>query len=119
VLPVIAAGQAELVSSDHMLGDYVSLIPTPGHTPGHVSVRINDAGHEAVISGDVLHSTIQCLLPEWNFAYDLDQGLAMETRHAFLAAAGEVGQLVLGSHFPLPSLGRVQKVGAAFRWIES
>lgn len=119
VLPVIAAGQAQLVSSDHMLGDYVSLIPTPGHTPGHVSVRINDAGHEAVISGDVLHSTIQCLRPDWNFAYDLDQELAAETRHAFLAAAGEAGQLVLGSHFPLPSLGRVQTVGAAFRWIES
>ena len=34
VLPVIAAGQAELVGSDHMLGDHVSLLPTPGHTPG-------------------------------------------------------------------------------------
>ncbi len=119
VLPIIAAGQADLVSSDHMLGDYVSLIPTPGHTPGHVSVRINDAGHEAVISGDVIHSTIQCLRPEWNFAYDHDQELAAETRHAFLAAAGEARQLVLGSHFPLPSLGRVQAKGAAFRWIES
>lgn len=119
VLPVIAAGQAELVSSDHMLGDYVSLIPTPGHTPGHVSVRINDAGYEAVISGDVLHSTIQCLRPDWNFAYDLDKELAAETRHAFLAAAGEAGHLVLGSHFPLPSLGRVKTAGAAFRWIES
>lgn len=118
VLPVIAAGQAELVSSDHTLGDCISLIPTPGHTPGHVSVRITDSGHEAVISGDLIHSTVQCLRPKWNFAYDHDKDQAAQTRWAFLSAASEAGHLVLGSHFPLPSIGCVQTEGEAFRWIE-
>lgn len=64
VLPVLAAGQAELVSAGHKLGDEVTLIPTPGHTPGHVSVLVQSAGVEAVITGDALHSAAQCTHPE-------------------------------------------------------
>jgi len=119
VLPVIEAGQAELVGPDHMLGDHVSLISTPGHTPGHVSVRIEDAGQAAVISGDVIHSPIQCWHPEWNFVRDFDKKLAPVTRRAFLERADETGHLVLGTHFPLPSLGCVRASGSAFRWVEN
>lgn len=119
VLPVIAAGQAEMVGSDHTLGDYVSLIPTPGHTPGHVSVRIVDGGLEAVITGDAIHSPIQCLRPEWNFVYDHDKVLAATTRRVLLEVASEADQLLLGSHFPLPSFGKVRTAGGAFRWISS
>lgn len=118
VLPVIAAGQAEFVSSDHMLGDYVSLIPTPGHTPGHVSVRISDSGHEAVITGDAIHSPIQCYHPEWNFIYDHDGVQAARTRRSFLESTCDAGHVVLGSHFPLPSLGTLQELKAAFKWVE-
>lgn len=118
VLPVIEAKQAELVSPDHKIGDYLSLIPTPGHTPGHVSVLIADQGYQAVISGDVIHSTIQCLKPEWNFAYDGDKELAALTRRAFLEMICEGDKPLLGSHFPLPSLGRVQATRDAFRWLE-
>jgi glyoxylase-like metal-dependent hydrolase (beta-lactamase superfamily II) len=118
VLPVIAAGQADFVCSHHMLGDYVSLVPTPGHTPGHVSVRITDAGHEAVITGDVMHSPIQCYHPEWSFLFDHDSVQAASTRRSFLASACDAGQLVLGSHFPLPSLGTVQEHDTAFKWVQ-
>ena len=118
VLPVIAANQAELVSPDHALGDCISLISTPGHTPGHVSVGIADGGKKAVITGDALHCPIQCLRPHWNFAHDHDKALAAQTRRAFLERASETGELMLGSHFPLPSLGTVRASGEAFRWIE-
>ncbi len=40
VLPVIAAGREHIVSSTHELVDLISLIPTPGHTIDHYSVRI-------------------------------------------------------------------------------
>ena len=118
VLHVIAAGQAEFVGPDHMLGDYVSLIPTPGHTPGHVSVHISDVGCEAVITGDVMHSPIQCYRPEWSFLHDHDRIQAARTRRAFLETAIEAGHLMLGSHFPLPSLGTIQKLDDAFRLVE-
>lgn len=118
VLPVIAADQAELVGPDHKLGDYLSLIPTPGHTPGHVAVEVAHAGKEAVVTGDLMHSPIQCLKPEWNFAYDHEPELAAESRRQFLEMASERQNLVLGSHFPLPSYGKVVAQSDAFAWLE-
>ena len=40
VQPVMDAGLAELVESTHSLTASVRLDPTPGHTPGHHSVRL-------------------------------------------------------------------------------
>lgn len=116
VAPVIEAGQAELVSGAHPLGDHVTLIPTPGHTPGHVSVIIRCGGAEAVITGDALHSTVQCWRPDWRFRYDADGAMAAASRRRLLEEASETGRRVLGSHFSLPSTGRVRAAGDAFRW---
>lgn len=116
VLPVIVAGQAELVQAGHMLGDCVTLIPTPGHTPGHVSVRIASGGAEAIITGDALHSTAQCAHPDWHFRFDSDAAQAVTSRRFLLETASEAACLVLGSHFSLPSIGRVATDRQAFRW---
>ena len=116
VLPVVEAGQSERVSAGHMLGDYVSLIATPGHTPGHVSVLIKSSGAEAVITGDALHTTAQLAHPEWHFKYDMDGAQAVASRRTLLGEASERNQRVLGSHFQLPSIGRVCAKGDAFEW---
>ena len=54
ITPVRRAGQLELVDADIPveIADGVELIPTPGHTPGHVSVRISSAGEIALVTGD-------------------------------------------------------------------
>lgn len=116
VLPVIQAGQAEMVGPDHQLGDSVTLIPTPGHTPGHVSVLISSLGAEAVITGDALHSSAQCWYPDWHFKYDADPELAIRSRRALFEQAAEADCRVLGTHFVLPSIGRIRAEGGAFRW---
>lgn len=118
VLPVIEAGQAELVTPGHMLGDHITLIPTPGHSPGHVSVLVRHNGAEAVITGDALHSTAQCWRPEWHFEFDANKEAAVASRKQLLGDAAEAGWKVLGSHFKLPSVGRVKAEGDAFRWEE-
>jgi glyoxylase-like metal-dependent hydrolase (beta-lactamase superfamily II) len=40
VLPIVEAGRAVLVEMDHALDDEVWLDPTPGHTAGHVAIRV-------------------------------------------------------------------------------
>lgn len=117
ILPVIAAGQGEAVTADHTLGDLIDLIPTPGHTPGHVSVRIRSDGREAVITGDALHVIPQCKHPEWHFTYDADPDLAVTSRRMLLETVSESGARVLGTHFQLPSLGRVRADGDVFEWV--
>ena len=118
VLPVVDSGQAEFVEAGHMLGDEVSLVPTPGHTPGHVSVLVKSGDHAALITGDAIHSTAQCWHPEWHFNFDADPEMAVASRRRLLEEASETGCIVLGNHFALPSLGRVKAQGDAFRWEE-
>ena len=53
ITPVLDAGLADLVDEDHQVSDAIWLEPTPGHTPGHVSVRLRGRDAEAVVTGDL------------------------------------------------------------------
>ena len=116
VAPVVAAGQAEFVGPDHKLGDDVTLIATPGHTPGHVSIQVARGDAKAIITGDALHTTAQVAHPDWHFVYDDDPARAVDSRKALLGQAAEARCCVLGMHFQLPSLGRVRAKGDGFEW---
>lgn len=105
--PVMEAGLADLVDPDHAITDEVALVPTPGHTPGHVSVRIRSGGAEALITGDALHHPCQVAHPEWPSLADSDREQARLTRGALLDDAAARGVLVLGTHFAPPAAGFV------------
>ena len=72
VAPIREAGLADLVETDHRLSDDISLVPTAGHTPGHVSVRIHSDGEEALITGDFMHHPCQIARPDWSSTADSD-----------------------------------------------
>jgi glyoxylase-like metal-dependent hydrolase (beta-lactamase superfamily II) len=117
VLPIVEAGQAVLVENTYALNDEVWLEPTPGHTPDHVSVRLSSNGAQAVITGDMIHSPVQCLEPEWVMRADTDPVQACQTRRAFLERYCETDVLVCGSHFPAPSMGHIVSRDQAF-WFQ-
>lgn len=107
VLPIIEARQAQLVESDFALDDEVWLEPTPGHTAGHVSIHLASQGAAAVITGDCIHSPVQCLEPGWIMRADSDPELAKRTRSNFLARYCDSNVMVCATHFPEPSVGRI------------
>jgi glyoxylase-like metal-dependent hydrolase (beta-lactamase superfamily II) len=115
VLPVHNAGLADLVESDCRICDEVSLVPTPGHTPGHVSVRISSAGEEALITGDFMHHPCQITRPEWSSAADSDPDAARRTRGRMLAELCGHPVLVIGTHFAGATAGHVVRDGDAYR----
>jgi glyoxylase-like metal-dependent hydrolase (beta-lactamase superfamily II) len=115
VRPVFDAGLADLVESDARITDEIRLEPTPGHTPGHHSVRISSRGQEAVITGDLMHHPVQMAHPEWGSHFDSDFNEAITTRRAFLERYGDQPILVLGTHFATPSAGRIVRDGDAWR----
>ncbi len=115
VRPVFDAGQVDLVESDHRLCEEIWLEPTPGHTPGHVSVRIASRGEEAVITGDLMHHPSQIARPEWCAVVDSDRDRALETRRGFLARYADTPTLVIGTHFAGPTAGRLVRDGDAYR----
>ncbi len=116
VLPIMEAGQAQLVDTDFALDDQVWLQSTPGHTAGHVAVNLASNGQAAVMCGDLIHSPVQCAHPDWSPKFDLEPDLAARTRQQFLASNAERGQLVLTAHFPSPSIGHVRVEGDAFHF---
>jgi glyoxylase-like metal-dependent hydrolase (beta-lactamase superfamily II) len=117
VRPVVAAGQADLVESTHRITDEVWLEPSPGHTPGHHSVRISSKGADAVITGDLMHHPIQCRFPEWDDSFDSDGAMAKRTRRAFCDKYADSSVLVFGTHFATPSAGRIVRASDSFRFV--
>ena len=115
VQPVFDAGLADLVRPDHRVTDEVWLEPTPGHTPGHVSVHINSRGEEAVITGDMIHHPCQIAHPQWSSTADWDQQASAETRDLFLNRYADGPVLVIGTHFAAPTAGRIVRDGDVFR----
>jgi len=117
VRPVVDRGKAKLVESTHRITDEVWLEPTPGHTPGHHSVRISSKGQEAVITGDLMHHPVQCAYPEWDDGFDSDGAMAKKTRRAFCEKYADSNVIVFGTHFATPSCGKIEKSGDAFRFV--
>src|SRR5262249_21764325 len=115
VAPIGDAGLIDLVETDHRICDEISLVPTPGHTPGHVSVHIASCGEEALITGDFMHHPCQIARPEWSSTADSDPALARQTREGMLATLAGTPTLVIGTHFAGRTAGRVVRDGDAFR----
>lgn len=114
VLPILDAGQAQIVDSDYALDDQIWLHPTPGHTAGHVAINLASNGHHAVMCGDLMHSPVQLTYPDWSTRVDVDRDEARRTRHSFLDQYAETKSVVLTAHFPSPSMGRIVRDDDAY-----
>lgn len=113
--PVFDAGLVDLVETDHRICDEVRLVPTVGHTPGHVSVAIASEGHEALITGDFAHHPCQMAMPAWASAFDHDAEQSTRTRREVFGRLAGTPTLLIGTHFATPTAGRVVRDGDAFR----
>ncbi|MCK9542731.1 MAG: MBL fold metallo-hydrolase [Novosphingobium sp.] len=116
VQPLFDHGVVELVATDHAICPEVKLAPTPGHTPGHVSVRIESAGERALLSGDFLHNPAQIARPDWGAYVDEDSIRSETTRRAQLDEIADLPVLLIGTHFPAPTAGYVERNPAGFRF---
>ncbi|RYD39988.1 MAG: MBL fold metallo-hydrolase, partial [Verrucomicrobiaceae bacterium] len=75
VKPVLDAGLVDLVDEDHRVCEQIWFEPTPGHSPGHVCVRIRSGGQEGFITGDMIHHPAQFADAAWSMSsvdYDSD-----------------------------------------------
>jgi glyoxylase-like metal-dependent hydrolase (beta-lactamase superfamily II) len=116
VKPVLDAGLADLVAVDHSVCDGVRFVPTPGHTPGHVSVRIASGGAEALVTGDATHHPVQFAEPDWGMDADVDSKLAATTRRRMIAELADSDTLVIGTHFAGPTAGHVVRGASDVRF---
>ena len=114
ILPVVEAKQAEMVRNDYEIGDHVRILPTPGHTPGHIAFALGRGKDDAVFCGDLMHSPLQTRYPALSAKFDVDQAQATATRCQFLERYCDTETLCCTAHFPSPSTGKIRRRGDGF-----
>ncbi|MEU6389658.1 MBL fold metallo-hydrolase [Streptomyces sp. NPDC046939] len=118
VLPVEEAGLLDLVDTPAdgaTILPGLRLLPTPGHTPGHVAVELTSRGETAVITGDCVHHPVQFAAPAVGACVDIDPVRSEASRRALLGTLADTDTLVLGTHFAPPTAGRVVRHEGAYR----
>jgi len=116
LLPIMESGQAELVATDYAFDDSVRIEPWPGHTPGHVCVVVQCQGASVVLSGDIMHTPLQCAEPQLNNCFCIDAEAARATRRRLLETFADTPVMLIPAHFPTPTAGWIRSHDGAFRF---
>jgi glyoxylase-like metal-dependent hydrolase (beta-lactamase superfamily II) len=116
IAPLQTLGLLELTSDGRALTDQLTLLHTPGHTPGHQSVLVASEDERAIVWGDLAVHPAQLTEPDWRFAADMDTDAARETRRHMLDRIEAEGMTVAARHFPVPGFGRLVRIEGRRYW---
>lgn len=109
--------RVDLFDSDRTVAPGVSVLSTPGHTPGHNSVVVSSGTERAIILGDVVHCPVQLEEEEWACVFDVDGALARSTRDRLLAELEGSETVVGGGHFSDFAFGRIMRGEGKRQWV--
>ncbi len=115
VLPVVEAGRAVMIESDHQPDPLLTIRDYPGHTPGSIAINLKDQGRQACFSGDIMHHPIQVYHPDWSSQFCWDQAMSAVSRRKLLEDCVESNALLCPAHFPGANAGYVKPEGNSFR----
>lgn len=119
IAPLLEHDVLDAVAPDHRIDANLRLVPSSGHSPGHVCVQIESAGERALITGDSFHCPVQFAHPEISATYaDFDSAAATITRERLIGELADSDTLVMGTHFARPTAGRVRS-GDERAWFDS
>jgi glyoxylase-like metal-dependent hydrolase (beta-lactamase superfamily II) len=116
VWPLAEMGLMELMQDEHVLTSQLTAIPTPGHTPGHMSILIASQGEKALILGDVAHNPAQVHETDWVSRADMDPEQTRVTRRTLMERLEREGMVVAAGHFPAPGFGKVVRLQGRRYW---
>jgi glyoxylase-like metal-dependent hydrolase (beta-lactamase superfamily II) len=114
VLPVLEAGQAQLVDGSHAINESLLIEPAPGHTPGHILLKLLDDQAGGVFCGDVIHHPLQVYAPHWNTQFCRDPEQARATRRGVLQYCADTGSLLFPTHFGAPHVASISQRDGRF-----
>ena len=116
MLPLERDGVLEHICGERTLTSSMTIIPTPGHTPGHMSLAISSHGEHGFVLGDVSISPIDVEHPELESPFDSDHVLATRTRQSTIPSLAAKNTLIAASHLPAPGLGHYVSKGERYCW---
>ena len=105
VIPIHERGVLDLMDGETELAPGITAFPTPGHTPGHMSLLIASKNQRALLVGDILGSPMQATETDFNYSPDWDGPMGIKTRNDILDRAEQEEAVVIGSHLSYPGWG--------------
>lgn len=96
----------------------ITALATPGHSPGHMSMRVSSGKEQMLVLADVV--TLPHLFvprPDWHMIFDQEPQVAEDTRRRVLDQVASDGMLIAGTHFPFPALGRIARRPSGFEYV--
>ena len=116
VWPLQDLGLIEFMDGEHVLTSELTAFPTPGHTPGHMSIMVNSQGERAIILGDAIHNQAQVNEPDWESRADMDPEQTRITRRKLMDQLETENILGIIGHFPYPGFGKVVRADGRRYW---
>jgi glyoxylase-like metal-dependent hydrolase (beta-lactamase superfamily II) len=118
VLPLKDTGLMDLIDSEHVLTDEVTLLHTPGHTPGSVTVLVQSRDEACLLIGDAAHHPAQLTETDWSPAIDIDPSLSARSRKGIVEQARRLDAYVAAGHFrePGPAFGKIVPIEGRMLW---
>jgi glyoxylase-like metal-dependent hydrolase (beta-lactamase superfamily II) len=114
--PLENLGVLDLLSGEQALTSEITALPTPGHTPGSMSLSIASEGQHALIIGDVTANPAHVAQVDWVFAFDMDPVLAVETRRQMVDRAEAENATLIACHFLTPGFGKLVRIEGRRYW---
>jgi len=108
--------QLRLFDEEHEVAPGVIVRRTGGHTPGHSVVRIASGGDGLTFAGDAVFA-VGFDQPDWYNGFEHDPEEAARVRVRLLRELAKSGEMLVATHLPFPSIGRVAADGDAFRFV--
>jgi glyoxylase-like metal-dependent hydrolase (beta-lactamase superfamily II) len=114
--PLESLGVLDLIDGETAITDEITAIPAPGHTPGHMVLRIESRGQKAMLLGDTIGHPAQVSEPEWASIFDMDAEQAVATRKKLLGRLEMDAMTAALCHVPPPGFGLVVRTEGRRHW---
>jgi glyoxylase-like metal-dependent hydrolase (beta-lactamase superfamily II) len=96
--PLVASGQMRLLDGETEFVTGIRGIPTPGHTPGHMSIFFESGGEHAIFLCDLASYAVHFERIGWMTAYDVEPLITLETKRIWQKWALEHDALLIFPH---------------------
>ena len=116
VWPLQDLGLIEFMEGEHTITPELTAVPTPGHTPGHVSIMVTSKGERALVLGDAAHNPVQLDQTDWVSRADMDPEITRQTRRVLFDRLEREQILVAAGHFEAPGFGRIVRLEGRRYW---
>ncbi len=109
-------GKMSMLAEGDTVAPGVTVVSTPGHTPGHISLLVTAGDERLYLLADVLLGPMQVSEPTWGIAFDQAAGLAQQTRNKLYPELIKPNTLTAANHFSDTVFGRVVEVEGEKSW---